>query len=213
MSDRNWELHFVTDRALAQGRDLLDVVKSAVAGGVDLVQLREKQAPTREFVQLGKALVELLAPTRVKLIVNDRVDVALAIGADGVHIGQSDMDYLDARRLMGEQAVIGLSVESLAQARAAQQLKVDYLGVSPIFTTPTKAELKQGLGLDGLRQIRQISKHPLIAIGGINRENVADVLAAGADGIAVVSAIAAAADPQSATRQLLTCMSRGRTSL
>mgnify|MGYP001271392602 CR=1 FL=1 len=192
-------LYLVTDRELAGGRDLLDVVLAAVRGGVTLVQLREKAAPTRDFVALAR---ELKARLEVPLIVNDRVDVALAAGADGVHVGQSDMPYADARELMGPDAVIGVSVESLADAEAAEPLDADYLGLSPVHATPTKTDVATQLGLDGVRAIRARSRHRLIGIGGLNADNAGEVIRAGADGIAVVSAIVAAPDPEGAAREL-----------
>ena len=204
MSQGAAELHLVTDRPLALGRDILDIVSAAVRGGVDLVQLREKECSTREFLELGQAIVKLLQPMGVPLLINDRVDIALAVGASGVHIGQSDMPYADARRLLGPDAIIGLSVESTAQALAAETLDVDYLGLSPVFVTATKRELQNQLGLDGVSAIRQISRHRLIAIGGINQSNARRVCAAGADGVAVVSAICSAADPAAVSRELVT---------
>lgn len=202
MKPLNLDLHLVTDRNLSLGRDLLDIVKAAVQGGVSVVQLREKECATREFVDLGRAVSSLLRQSSVPLLINDRVDVALAVGADGVHIGQSDMSYSDARRLLGPGAIIGLSVESEAHALEADVLDVDYLGLSPVFTTPTKNELTNQLGLEGVANIRRVSRHRLVAIGGIHRENVSTILKSGADGIAVVSAICSAPDPLQATRQL-----------
>ena len=202
MKPLNLDLHLVTDRNLSLGRDLLDIVQAAVQGGVSVVQLREKECDTREFVELGRAVAAVLKPAGVPLLINDRVDVALAVGADGVHIGQSDMPYADARRLLGSEAIIGLSVESEAHALAAEALDVDYLGLSPVFTTPTKSELTAQLGLDGVNRIRRISRHRLVAIGGLHSGNIASVLRSGADGVAVVSAICSAVDPLQATRQL-----------
>ena len=199
---RDWSLYLVTDRRIAGSRPLADVVAAAVRGGVTAVQLREKKCGTREFVELARSLQALLAPCGVPLIVNDRVDVALAAGADGVHVGQSDMDCRDVRRLLGPHAIIGLSVETMEQAVGASALDVDYLGVSPIFSTPTKADTISEWGLGGLAALRRESKHILVAIGGIHPSNVADVIKAGADGIAVVSAICAAPDPEAAARDL-----------
>ncbi|MDY0191078.1 MAG: thiamine phosphate synthase [Desulfuromonas sp.] len=198
----NLALHLVTDRNLARGRNLIDIVQAAVHGGVTLVQLREKECATREFVELGRALMASLKNTDIPLLVNDRIDIALAVGADGVHIGQSDMPYADARRILGAEAIIGLSVGSEAEAREAEAVDVDYLGLSPVFVTPTKSELKEQLGLEGVGRIRQISRHRLVAIGGINSDNMTPVLQAGADGVAVVSAICSAADPLKAAQQL-----------
>lgn len=197
----DWSLYLVTDRNLAKGRSILWVVEEAVRGGVTVVQMREKDCDTREFVRLAEDMKAMLAGHSVPLIINDRVDVALAVGAEGVHIGQSDMPYADVRRLVGKKMLIGLSVETRAQAEEAESLDADYLGVSPIFATPTKVELQTAWGIEGLRQLRARSRHKLVAIGGINESNVADVIRAGADGIAVVSAICAADDPrQTATR-------------
>lgn len=202
-------LYLVTDRPLSLGRSLLDVVGAAVAGGVTLVQLREKEADTREFLELGRALLTLLAPHGVPLVINDRVDVALALGAAGVHLGQADMPPEDARRILGHGAHIGLSVEDLDQLRAAEALPpglVDAYGLSPIFVTPTKTDAGPGWGLEGLAQARAVvargSRRPLIAIGGIHAGNAAAVLRAGADGLAVVSAICSAPEPGRAASEL-----------
>jgi len=203
-------LYLVTDRALSLGRPLEWVVSEAVAGGVTAVQLREKDCATREFVALARRLMILLHPLGVPLIINDRADVALAVKADGLHIGQSDMAYSDARRLMGPDAIIGLSVETPEQAAAAEPLDVDYLGVSPVFATATKDVGAPPWGTDGLRQLRVRSRHVLVGIGGINAANAASVIQAGADGVAVVSAICSAQDPRGAARQLRDIIVRAR---
>ncbi|MEM7802664.1 MAG: thiamine phosphate synthase [Chloroflexota bacterium] len=196
-------IYLVTDRALCGQRPLLEVVAAAVRGGVSIVQLREKGLATRPFVEAARALKELLAPHNIPLIINDRIDVALAVNADGVHIGQADMPYPIARRLMGPGAMIGLSVETLAEVEEAERYDVDYLGVSPIFETPTKVDTKGSWGLDGLAAVRAKSRYPLVGIGGINAANIAAVMAAGADSAAVVSAICAAPDPEQAARHLI----------
>lgn len=195
-------LYLVTDSGLLQGRQMKDVVLSAVAGGVTMVQLREKHANTRDFVELARSLKEALADSRVPLLINDRIDVALAVDADGVHIGQSDMPYATAREILGHDKIIGLSVENMQQVEASNALDCDYIGVSPVFSTPTKTDTAQPFGLDGLRQAVQQSVHPTVAIGGMNLQTAHDVMACGTDGIAVVSAIMAAADPQTAAHQL-----------
>ncbi|MBQ1936297.1 MAG: thiamine phosphate synthase, partial [Bacteroidales bacterium] len=133
-------LYLVTDRDLSLGRSLEEVVSEAVAGGVTVVQLREKDASTGEFVELARRMMDMLNPLGVPLIINDRVDVALAVDADGVHIGQSDMKYEDARRLLGPDKIIGLSVESFEDIEAANALDVDYVGISPVYGTPTKTD-------------------------------------------------------------------------
>lgn len=195
-------LYLVTDRGLSGSRPLMEVVLQAVRGGVSAVQLREKDLLTRFFVEEALAIKTLLAPYRVPLIINDRIDVALAAGADGVHVGQDDMPYPLARKLMGPGAIIGLSVETWDDVEQAQSYDCDYLGVSPVYTTPTKTDTKKPWGIEGLARIRAFSRHPLVAIGGLQAGNAADVLRAGADAIAVVSAICAATDPFAAARDL-----------
>ena len=195
-------LYLVTDRGLCGGRPLEDVVLQAVRGGAACVQLREKDISTRAFIEEAVRIKALLAPFRVPLIINDRVDVALAGGADGVHVGQDDMPYAMARRLMGPGAIIGLSVETWDDVEKARNLDVDYLGVSPVFETPTKTDTKGSWGLNGLTKIRARLRHPLVGIGGLNRDNAADAVLAGADGVAVVSAICAAPDPFRAAQEL-----------
>ena len=195
-------LYLVTDRPLCCGRQIEEVVSASVNGGVTAVQLREKNCSTREYIQLARNIKKILEPFAVPLIVNDRVDVALAVGADGVHIGQSDMPYRDVRRLMGSDAIIGVSVETREQAMEAEDWEVDYLGVSPILSTPTKTDTATAWGIEGLCSLRLESSHLLVAIGGINSSNAASVLEAGADGIAVVSAICSAENPEEASRRL-----------
>jgi thiamine-phosphate pyrophosphorylase len=181
---------------------LENVVHQALKGGVAYVQLREKDVSTRVFVEEAWKIKALTAQFRVPLIINDRLDVALAAKADGVHIGQEDMPYEIARKLMGPRAIIGLSVENWDDVVKAQELDVNYLGVSPVFETPTKTDTKGNWGLDGLARIKAYSNHPLVAIGGLNASNAEDAVKAGADCIAVVSAICAAPDPLRASREL-----------
>lgn len=203
--DARWRLHLVTDATQCGERGLLAVVQAAVRGGVTCVQLREKTLDTRAFVERARALKALLSPLRIPLLINDRVDVALAAGADGVHVGQSDMAPQDVRRLMPG-ALIGLSIESWQQMHEAERAPVDYYGISPVFATSTKADAAPALGLAGLQQLRRMTARPLVAIGGIQAGNVAAVMAAGADGVAVVSALCAADDPARAARALLVAM-------
>jgi thiamine-phosphate pyrophosphorylase len=195
-------IYLVTDRGLCRGRLLLDVVAQAVKGGAACVQLREKEMSTRAFVEEALAVKKILAPHRIPLMINDRIDVALACGADGVHIGQEDMPYETARCLLGPKAIIGLSVETWEDVEAAQKREVDYIGVSPVFATSTKTDTKEPWGLEGLRQIKAFSRHPLVAIGGISEANAREVTEAGADCLAVVSAICSADDPVGATARL-----------
>ena len=195
-------LMLVTDHDLCLGRPLEAVVRQAVLGGVRCVQLRGKQLSTRAFLEQGAALKALLAPLGVPLIINDRVDVALALGVDGVHVGQEDLPAAVVRRLLGPGAIIGLSVETWEDVERAQELEVDYLGVSPVFETATKTDTKAPWGLAGLARIKRFSRHPLVAIGGITLANLGEVARAGADGIAVVSAICSAPNPEQAARAL-----------
>ena len=195
-------LYLVTDRVLCGSRPLEEVVAQAVAGGVACVQLREKDLSTRRFLDLARRLKGLLVPAGVPLIINDRLDVALACGADGVHVGQEDMPCRLVRSILGPGAIVGLSVETWEDVERAQDLDVDYLGVSPVFQTPTKADTKAPWGLDGIRRIRAFSRHPLVAIGGLNAANAQDAVRAGADSIAVVSAICASPDPRRAAEEL-----------
>lgn len=196
-------LYLVTDRELALGRPLTDVVEKALKGGVTMVQLREKKATTRRFLQEVMDVKKILQPYNTPLIVNDRVDIALATDADGVHLGQSDMPWQMARKILGPEKIIGLSIESIKQLEEANSADIDYIGISPVFTTPTKKELEKGLGIPGTREIASQSRHPAVAIGGINIENVKDVMATGVDGISVVSAICSASDPEASARDLL----------
>lgn len=195
-------LYLVTDRSLCGGKSLEDVVLKAVQGGVSCVQLREKDISTRLFVSEAGMIKKLLAPYGIPLIINDRIDVAMACGAEGVHIGQDDMPYAIARKILGSKAIIGLSVETWADVEESEKLDVDYIGVSPVFATPTKTDTKGAWGLDGLAKIRRFSRHPLVAIGGLNESNVRETIEAGADSIAVVSAICAADNPRAAAQKL-----------
>lgn len=196
------KLYLVTDRPLSLGRPLEEIVEGAVEGGVTMVQLREKDAPTGEFVALAKRLKAVLAPLGISLIINDRVDVALASDADGVHIGQSDMPYEDARRLLGSDKIIGLSVENFEDLERANVLDVDYVGISPVYGTPTKSDTAEPFGLEGLRRAVAMSVHPTVAIGGMNSSTIAEVMQAGTDGVAVVSAICSAPSPRKAAEEL-----------
>jgi thiamine-phosphate pyrophosphorylase len=196
-------LYLVTDRDLAGGRPLGDIVLAAVRGGVTMVQIREKQTATRSFIEQGRSLKQLLSSCGVPLIVNDRVDVALAIGADGVHVGDDDMPCTMARQLLGPGAIIGRSLLAAPDAEAAA---ADYFAASPVFATGTKPDAGPGLGLAGVAALRRAVDRPLIGIGGIDRHNARAVIEAGADGVAVVSAIIAAEDPQAAARALREAM-------
>lgn len=195
-------LYLVTDRDLSLGRSLEWVVEKAVKGGTTLVQLREKDMETRPFIQSAISIKKILDPYHIPLLINDRVDVALAAGADGVHLGRHDMPYAMARNILGKNAIIGLSVETFQQAEQVSRLDADYIAISPVYTTPTKKELTQQLGLEGVRHITGICPQPAVGIGSIKPHNAAAVIRAGANGIAVVSGICSANDPEKAAQEL-----------
>lgn len=198
-------LYLVTDNSLCRA-PLAEVVGAAVAAGVTCVQLREKHLPKREVLAQAMVLKSLLAPFNVPLVVNDHIDIALACDADGIHLGQGDTSPEMARTLLPAHVFIGWSVESEDQVLRAASLPVDYLGISPVFSTPTKVDTKTPWGLEGLQKARALTLAPLVAIGGIHRSNASTVLQAGADGLAVVSAICAAENPGDATRAMLAAM-------
>lgn len=202
MKKEDLKLYLVTDRPLSKGRDLEWIVEEAVKGGATIVQLREKNCSTGEFVELALRLKKTLSKYKVPLIINDRIDVVLASDADGVHIGQSDMPYEIARKILGPGKIIGLSVESVEEARQANYIDVDYIAVSPVYKTDTKTDTAEELGLNGVKEISNISVHPVVGIGRMNKDTIGDVIAAGADGVAVVSAIVSAESPEISAREL-----------
>ncbi len=202
MKEFNPRLCVITDRAAAQNRPLVDIVKQAVEGGATMVQLREKEAQEKDFVRLGLKLLIVLQPSAVPLIVNDNLTVALLIGAAGLHIGQNDMPVAEARIKLGQDKILGVSVSTVAEALTAQKDGADYLGVGPVFATNSKQDAGEPIGLERLREIAEAVSIPVIAIGGINTDNAASVIEAGAGGIAVISAVMAAENPREATRRL-----------
>lgn len=210
MGTLDYSLYLVTDRGLAQGRPLSEVVRQAVEGGVTVVQLREKQASGRAFLEEAWRLKELLAEYRVPLIINDRLDIALAVDADGVHLGQDDLPLEVGRALLGPAKIIGISVNTVAEAQAAAAGGADYLGVSPVFETPTKTDTPPAVGLEGVARLRAAVEIPLVGIGGIHPANAGAVIRAGCDGVAVVSAIMSAPDPRQAARALREEVERAR---
>ena len=194
-------LCLVTDRRLAGARPLAEVVAAAVRGGATMVQLRDKDATTRAFLEEARALKAMLGPMGVKFLVNDRLDIALAVDADGLHVGQDDLPADEARRLLGPDKIIGLSITDPEQAFRADLEAADYLGVGPVYAQQTKCDASAPLGVEGFRRARRLTPKPMLAIGGLTPENSAPLLVAGADGVAVVSAIVAASDPESAARR------------
>ena len=206
----DYSLYLVTDRDLAGERSIHDIVETAIRGGVTCVQLREKNSSTLEFIEQALIIRDLLKKNNIPLIINDRLDIAQAVYADGIHLGPSDMPLAMARSIVGDSMIIGVSAESPADAIEAERNGADYIAVSPIFETPTKAYLFPPLGLEGLREIRRAVKAPLVGIGGLNRSNAAEIIRNGADGIAVVSAIVAAESPENAARELKEIIERAR---
>ncbi|HVX43234.1 MAG TPA: thiamine phosphate synthase [Mycobacteriales bacterium] len=198
----NLRLYLVTDTVLCGSRGVAGTVEAAISGGVTVVQLRDPAASGTDLFAAAVALREILRPAGIPFIVNDRLDVALAARADGVHLGQSDLPVAEARRIAGPDFLIGLSVSTVEETEAARESPVDYLGVGPVYATPTKADAAPALGLDGTAEIVRTSAFPTVAIGGINTANAAEVAATGVDGLCVVSAICAAPDPAAAAREL-----------
>jgi len=206
----DWRLCFVADSEAAAGRDILELIGLAVDGGATIVQLRGKRWTSREFLDAGMKAAGLLRPRKIPLIINDRVDIALACSADGVHLGQDDLPVTVARRILGRESIIGLSASTPAEAGAAEEAGADYIGAGPIFPTGSKRDAGPVLGLEGLRKIRGKTRLPILAIGGISAANSADVIASGADGIAVISAITAAQDPLKAATEIIESIGRLR---
>ena len=195
-------LHVVMDHDLSRGRDMLTVAAAALDGGATVIQLRDKAASTRALIEEGLALRALTRERGALLIVNDRVDVALAVEADGAHVGQDDMPAALVRRLLGPGRILGVSAGTLEEAQRAVTDGADYLGIAPIFPTQSKADAGPATGADLLTQIARSVSLPLIAIGGIAEGNVAEVIRARASGIAVISAVVHAEDIASAARRL-----------
>lgn len=196
-------LCLVTDRELAKGRVLVDVVAAAVQGGVTMVQLREKHAPTRAFLEDARALKALLAPLNVPLIINDRADIALAVDADGVHVGQKDMPVEIVRQMVGPGKIIGLSITNHEQIARPDAGQTDYLGLGPLYLQQTKSDAATPLGVEGFRALRAATTKPVVAIGGLKADNSGPVIAAGANGLAVVSGIVSADDPKAAAQAFI----------
>jgi len=202
-------LYVVLDRGAARGRDLLELLDAAVAGGCRMVQLREKEWPSGRLLPEAERLRARCAAADVTFIVNDRVDLALAVGADGVHLGQEDLPARVARPLLRPGMILGVSTHGVEQARAAQADGADYIAVGSMFATPTKADF-QLVGPDLLRKLRGEIRVPLVGIGGITHDNVQEVVRAGADGVAVISAVCAAGDPRAASERFLTLIRAAR---
>ncbi len=204
----DWSVYVITDRRVAGDRSILEVVRAALRGGATVVQLREKEATTRQMIELGRALHRITQEAGVPLIVNDRVDVALAIGAEGVHVGQDDMPAALARRLIGPDRILGVSAGTVEEAIQAQQDGADYLGVGDVYGTPSKPDAGEPIGVEGLAEITRAVSIPVVAIGGIRPDNAVAAIRAGASGVAVISAVVGAPDPEAAARRLREAVER-----
>lgn len=195
-------LYLVLDQHLCRASSMEETTRLAVAGGVTVVQLRDKDASTARLVETGRALQAILAGTGIPLIVNDDVEAALALDADGIHVGQEDVAAVEVRWRIGPQKLLGLSVHDEASMRALDPSLVDYAGIGPVFATATKPGHKTPLGFDGLAQLAAISKVPTVAIGGLKQTHVASALDSGVGGLAVVSAICGQPDPRAAAEEM-----------
>lgn len=205
------ELYAILDRAASRGRDLREILDAVIAGGCRMVQLREKEWSTRQLLPLAQELRDRTGKAGVTFIVNDRLDVALAVEADGLHVGQDDLPAPIARRLLRPGMILGVSSHSRDQARQAEADGADYVAVGSIYPSGTKPAYEL-VGVELLRQIRPLLHVPLVAIGGITPGNVGEVIRAGADGVAVISALCAAPDPAQAVRAFLERIRATRTS-
>lgn len=206
----NFELYVVTDEDIGRGRTHAEIAELSIAGGADTIQLRDKSCSSGELVRVGRTLREITRRSSTLFIVNDRLDVALACGADGVHLGQGDLRADVARQIAPPGFIIGVSVSSVEEAMQAGQEGADYVALSPVFSTGSKPDAGPGHGLLVLREIRRHVSIPVIAIGGINRDTIPDVIAAGADGVAVISAVVGAVDITAAARDLKTLITRSK---
>ncbi|WP_227370786.1 thiamine phosphate synthase [Halomonas sp. M20] len=194
-------LYLITDPAMCAERGLVETVTAAVRGGVTLAQLRDKHATDAELIEQARALKEALTGSGVPLIINDRLDVALAADADGLHIGQTDGDAAAARKALGPDAILGLSINTHEQLAKVDTAQLDYVGLGPVFATSTKKDHESPLGFDGLAALAAASPLPSVAIGGLQAQHVQAVREAGARGVAIISAICAAPDPQAAAQR------------
>lgn len=189
-------------RSLSLGKPLVDIVEQAVQGGVTMVQLREKNCTAREFYDIAVKLKNMLTDYDVPLIINDRLDIAIAIDADGIHLDQHDIPYAVARKLLGTEKIIGLTVENLKQVEVANNLDVDYIAAAPVFYTTSIIDAKSAFGIKGLIKVIEMSKHPVLAAGGINKYNVQDFSRIKIRGVAISSAIISSKDPFNSAKEL-----------
>ena len=199
----DFSLYLITDRHQTAGRPLTDVVRAALQGGVRAVQLREKDLPDDELLELAGNLRRLTRESGAHLLINSRIDICRAVGADGVQLGVSGISVDEARRALGDRLLIGYSAHSLAEACSAQSAGADFVTFSPVFHTPSKAAHGEPVGLDRLREACETLAIPVFALGGVKQDSIAEVMAAGARGVALISAIITASDPLTAASSLL----------
>ena len=202
----DYRLYLVTDRELVGTKEFYESIERAIAGGVTFLQLREKSLSSRDFYHAALELKSLAARYNITFVINDRLDIALAVDADGLHIGQNDLPVEAARKLLGPDKIIGVSAANCEEALAAERGGADYLGVGAVFPTGTKADARK-VSLEKLADIKRKVKIPVVAIGGINEKNAASVMSSGVDGICVVSAILAKEDTKKAAEALVTAIS------
>ncbi|MDS0281938.1 thiamine phosphate synthase [Haloarcula onubensis] len=209
----DWDVYLVTGESLSAGRSTREIVDDAIAGGVGVVQLREKDRTVRERYEMGREIRERCREAGVAFVVNDRVDLAGALDADGVHLGDDDLPVSVARELLGADAVVGRSVSTVAAAEAAEAAGADYLGVGTVYRTGSKDDIPEdehGVGPERVAEIADAVELPLVGIGGITAENAAAVTGAGADGVGVITAITQAEDPAAAAAALREAVERGK---
>lgn len=203
-----FDLYLVTDRGRTAGRDLLWILEQALAGGVKAIQLREKDLGGRELFVLAEKVKKLCERYHASLFVNDRIDVALGVDADGVHLGGTSLPVRAARELLGEEKPIGVSTHSVQEAKEAEQAGADFILFGPVYFTPSKAVYGRPQGLGPLKEVVEKISLPVYAIGGIKRENIAEVKATGIRGVALISAVLSAADPRGAAQEILKALER-----
>ena len=202
-----WRLYVIADNAAAKGRDLAWIAEQAIRGGADVIQLRDKAASAQRLIEEATRLLRITKAAGIPLIINDRVDVAVAVGADGVHLGQDDLPVSVARQILGPGRIVGKSTHSLVQALEADRAGVDYVAVGPIYPTPTKPDTSH-VGVALVDHVAARVRRPIVVIGGINQATLPEVLAAGATCVAVVRAVCAAENPEAAARSLKDMMAQ-----
>lgn len=203
------KLHILTDTVLQSRFSHMEITRLAITGGADTIQYRQKSGSTREMIEIARNMKQLCSEAGVTFIVNDRLDVAIAAEADGVHLGQDDFPIPMARELLGEGRIIGGSAATLDEARKSLSEGADYVGFGPVYPTSSKDDAGPVSGIDILKQVVEIIPLPIIAIGGVGAENIPDVMRAGAHGIAVISAVCCQDDPEEATRSLYQALNKG----